>query len=174
MQVELKLNGKTIQVEMSEKQLKELGLVEEQRTGYERVKKGETYYIVDIADNAMEVTEYKDQYDTQSYNTGNYYNDKAIAENNARADRLLRQLRQWQAQNDKAISEKDWESDGIIKYFITYNYRSSLFEIGRSCQRREPNIIYFTMKDKVSKAVKNFRNELEWYFKEYQQHLDKE
>lgn len=161
-------------VEISEEQLKELGLVEEQRTGYERVKKGETYYIVDIADNAMEVTEYKDQYDTQSYNTGNYYNDKAIAENNARADRLLRQLRQWQAANDKTISISDWKNEGIIKYFIAYNYRSSLFEIGRCSRRREPNIIYFTTKDKVSKAVKNFRDELEWYFTEYQKRLDEE
>ncbi len=37
MQVKIKTNGKTVQVEMSEKQLKELGLTEERsRTGYER------------------------------------------------------------------------------------------------------------------------------------------
>ena len=101
-------------------------------------------------------------------------NDKSIVENNARADRLLRQLRQWQAQNDKAISISDWKNDEINKYFITYNYRFSLFEIGRSSQRREPNIIYFTTKGKVTEAIKNFRNELEWYFSEYQQRLDEE
>ena len=39
MQVELKVNDKSVRVEMTEKQLKELGLIEEQRTGYERVKK---------------------------------------------------------------------------------------------------------------------------------------
>ena len=48
MQVELKVNDKSVRVEMTEKQLKELGLIEEQRTGYERVKKGEMYYLVDI------------------------------------------------------------------------------------------------------------------------------
>ena len=185
MQVELKANGKTVQVEITEEQLKEtvlfeqlkrLGLIEERsRTGYERVKKGEMYYVVDTEYNSMSKnTEFNDQRDEQCYNTGNYYNDKVIAENNARADRLLRQLKQWQAQNDKAISISDWKNEGIIKYFIAYNYRSSLFEIGRCSRRREPNIIYFTTKDKVSKAVKNFRDELEWYFTEYQQRLDEE
>ena len=40
MKVELKVNGKTVQVEMTEEQLKELGVIKERsRTGYERVKK---------------------------------------------------------------------------------------------------------------------------------------
>jgi len=184
MQVELKVNDKSVQAEISEEQLKEtilfeqlkkLGLIEDKpRTGYERVEKGEMYYLVDIYNNIMRVTEDNDQGDEQCYNTGNYYNDKVIAENNARADRLQRCLRQWQAANDKVISISDWKNDEINKYFITYNYRSSLFEIGRSSQRREPNIIYFTTKGKVTEAIKNFRNELEWYFSEYQQRLDEE
>ena len=181
MKVELKVNDKSIQAEISEEQLKELGLFEQlkklglieerSRTGYERVE--ETYYLVDVDD---EITNMKHngQLDRDCYDVGNYYSNKTIAENNARADRLLRQLRQWQAQNDKAISISDWKNEGIIKYFIAYNYRSSLFEIGRCSRRREPNIIYFTTKDKVSKAVKNFRDELEWYFTEYQQRLDEE
>ena len=176
MKVTINANGKTVQVEMTEEQLKELGVIKERsRTGYERVKKDETYYVIDTEYNSMsKITEFNDQEDEQCYNTGNYYSDKTIAENNARADRLLRQLKQWQAQNDKAISISDWKNEGIIKYFIAYNYRSSLFEIGRCSRRREPNIIYFTTKDKVSKAVKNFRDELEWYFTEYQQRLDEE
>lgn len=175
MKVTINANGTTIQAEISEEQLKELGLIEEQPTGYERVEKRETYYVINTEDDSMiNITEFNDQTDERCYNTGNYYSDKTIAENNARADRLHRQLKQWQAQNDKAISISDWKNEGIIKYFIAYNYRSSLFEIGRCSRRREPNIIYFTTKDKVSKAVKNFRDELEWYFTEYQQRLDEE
>ena len=108
MQVELKANGKTVQVEMTEEQAKILGLAEEQsRTGYERVEVEETYYLVDVDD---EITNMKHngQLDRDCYDVGNYYSNKTIAENNARADRLLRQLRQWQALNDKSISEKDW------------------------------------------------------------------
>lgn len=175
MKVELKVNDKSIQAEISEEQLKELGLVEDKpKTGYERVDEDESYFVDDTINDGHEVLGGRTLVNNLYYINGNYYNDKSIVENNARADRLLRQLRQWQAQNDKAISISDWKNDEINKYFITYNYRFSLFEIGRSSQRREPNIIYFTTKGKVTEAIKNFRNELEWYFSEYQQRLDEE
>lgn len=176
MQVELKVNGKTVHAEISEEQAKILGLIEDKpKTGYERREEcnNKKYYFVNTIDLVIE-NENTVLFDQNRYDVGNYYSDKTIAENNARADRLLRCLRQWQAQNDKVISVSDWKNDKINKYFITYNYRSSLFEIGRSSQRREPNIIYFTTKGKVTEAIKNFRNELEWYFSEYQQRLDEE
>ena len=44
MQVELKANGKTVQVEMTEEQLKELGVIKP-RTGYERMEKDSTYFF---------------------------------------------------------------------------------------------------------------------------------
>ena len=131
MKVELKVNGKTVQVEIPEEQLKELGVIKERsRTGYERVKKGEMYYLIDTEYNSMlKITEFNNQEDEQCYNTGNYYNDKVIAENNARADKLLRCLRQWQAQNDKPISMSDWKNDKINKYCIAYNYSLNGTEI---------------------------------------------
>ena len=171
MKATISANGKTVQVEMTEAQAKILGLAEERSRTEECNNK--KYYFVNTIDLVIE-DENTVLFDQNRYDVGNYYSDKTIAENNARADRLLRQLKQWQAQNDKAISISDWKNEGIIKYFIAYNYRSSLFEIGRCSRRREPNIIYFTTKDKVSKAVKNFRDELEWYFTEYQQRLDEE
>lgn len=174
MKVTINANGTTIQAEISEEQLKELGLIEEQPTGYERVKKGEMYDLVDIYNNIMRVTEYNNQDDKQSYNIGNYYSDGKIAENNARADRLMRRLRQWQALHDRTISIKDWEDYTVTKFFIIYNYG----EFGRECRVyptkliREPNIIYFSTEEKAEEAIKIFKDELEWYFTEYQQRLD--
>ena len=171
MKVELKANGKTVQVEMTEEQLKELGLIEEQRTGYERVKKGEMYYVIDTEYNSMlKITEFNDQEDEQCYNTGNYYNDKVIAENNARADRLLRQLRQWQAQNDKAISKEDWNNESKKKWFIIYSSGEMYAEYYYIM--RLPNTIYFATKEKAEEAIEVFKDELIWYFTEYVQRLD--
>ena len=172
MQVELKVNDKRVQAEMTVKQLKELGLVEEQPTGYERVKKGEMYYLVDIYNNIMRVTEYNDQGDKQCYDTGNYFNDKVIAENNARADRLLRCLRQWQAQNDKAISISDWKNNNILKYYIDYDCFNELFFVTYAIRYRCPNTIYFTSREKAKEAIEVFKDELLWYFTEYVQRLD--
>lgn len=178
MQVELKANGKTVQVEISEEQLKEagvfeslkkLGLIEEQLTGYERVKKDEMYYLVDIYNNIMRVTEDNDQGDKQCYNIGNYYNDKIIAENNARADRLLCCLRQWQALNDRAIN---WKNKNIRKYTIRYDYAMNMFNVIPNVCERCLNDVYFTTREKAEEAIEAFRDELIWYFTEYVQRLD--
>ena len=173
MKVELKVNGKTVQVEMTKEQAKILGLAEERsRTGYERVKKGDVYYLVDIYNNIMRVTEDNDQGDKQCYSTGNYYSDKIISENNARADRLLRQLRQWQAQNDEVISKEDWEDQDLKKYSIIYDYSSNVFYAGRTWWMRGPNNIYFKSREKAEEAIEVFKDELLWYFTEYVQRLD--
>lgn len=172
MKVELKANGKTVQVEMTEEQLKELGAIKP-RTGYERVKKGEMYYVINAKDNSMiNIKEFNDETDEQCYNIGNYYNDKIIAKNNARADRLLRCLRQWQAQNDEVISKEDWEDQDLKKYSIIYDYSSNVFYAGKTWWMREPNNIYFKSKEKAEEAIEAFKDELIWYFTEYVQRLD--
>ena len=154
MKVELKANGKTVQVEMTEEQAKILGLVEERsRTGYERVEVEETYYLVEVDD---EITNMKHngQLDRDCYDVGNYYSDKTIAENNARADRLLRQLKQWQAQNDKAISISDWNNESKKKWFIIYSYSSEEMYAEYYYIMRLPNTIYSPPKKKPKKLSK--------------------
>lgn len=173
MQVTINANGKSIKAEITEEQAQELGLIEDKpKTGYERTKIGETYYIVGIKDNAMEVTEYKDQDDAQSYDTGNYYSDRNIAENNARADRLFRQLRQWQALNDRAITKKDWEDRTQLKYCIIYGYGVGELYVDCLYNARWHNMVYFTTDEKAEEAIEVFNDELLWYFTEYVQRLD--
>lgn len=174
MKVELKANGKTVQVEITKEQAKILGLVEERsRTGYERVEKSETYYVINTEDDSMiNITEFNDQTDERCYNTGNYYSDKTIAENNARADRLHRQLRRWQAQNDEPISVEDWNNESKKKWFIIYSYSSEEMYAEYYYIMRLPNTIYFATKEKAEEAIEVFRDELLWYFTEYVQRLD--
>lgn len=68
MKVELKVNDKSVQAEIPEELLKEtvlfeqfkkLGLIEEQRTGYERVEKGSTYFFDDASGYADSTAEEK-------------------------------------------------------------------------------------------------------------------
>ena len=181
MKVELKVNDKSIQAEISEEQLKELGLFEQlkklglieerSRTGYERGEVEETYYLVDVDD---EITNMKHngQLDRDCYDVGNYYSNKTIAENNARADRLLRQLRQWQAQNDEPISVEDWNNESKKKWFIIYSSEEMYAEYYYIM--RLPNTIYFATKEKAEEAIEVFKDELLWYFTEYVQRLDEE
>lgn len=173
MKVELKVNGKTVQVEMSEKQLKELGVTEERsRTGYERVDEDESYFIDDTINDGYEVigdggTLVNNLY----YSNGNYYNDESVVENNARADKLFRCLRQWQALNDRAIN---WKNKNIRKYTIRYDYAMNMFNVIPNFCERCLNDVYFTTRETAQRAINVFKVELEWYFTQYQQRLDEE
>ena len=172
MKVELKVNGKTVQVEMTEEQLKELGVIKP-RTGYERRKEcNNEYYLVTAGGSVIEE---KDTalFDQNCYEVGNFYSNKMIAENNARADRLQRCLRQWQALNDKPISQSDWEDNGKSKWCIMYSYGAEELYVNNFYYTRLPNVIYFTTQEKAEEAIEEvFKDELLWYFTEYQQRLD--
>ena len=173
MKVELKVNGKTVQAEISEEQLKELGLVENKpKTGYERVDEGESYFVDDTINDRHEVLGGGALVNNLYYINGNYYNDKTIVENNARADRLLRQLRQWQALNDKSILVEDWEDNGKSMWCIMYNYGAEKLYAEYYYIMRLPNTIYFATKEKAEEAIEVFKDELLWYFTEYVQRLD--
>ena len=162
MQVELKVNNKSIRVEISEEQLNELGFVED---------KPETGYVGEDSDLRF-YTEGNVSADDIYYNIGNYYNSEIIADNNARADKLLCRLRQWQALDDKVISSKDWQDGTLCFYNIKYNYSlDMLYAHADSCCRGLNNI-YFRTREKAEEAIKTFRDELEWYFTEYIQRLD--
>lgn len=172
MQVTISANGKNIKAEISEEQAKILGLVEDKpKTGYESLGTGETYYLVDV-DNEITTMKYDSRLDRDCYDVGNYYSDKVIAENNARADRLLRQLRQWQALNDKPISVEDWEDNGKNKWCIIYGYGLEKLYVDYFHCIRLHNVIYFTTREKAEEAIEVFKDELIWYFTEYVQRLD--
>ena len=174
MKVELKANGKTVQVEMTEEQAKILCLVEDKpKTGYERREEcnNKKYYFVNTIDLVIE-DENTVLFDQNRYDVGNYYSDKTIAENNARADRLHRQLRQWQGLNDKAITKKDWKGYDVIKYNIDYDYLTNRLLVRWTGRYRKLNVVYFTSEEKAEKAIKVFEDELLWYFTEYVQRLD--
>lgn len=174
MKIQININGKNINAEISEEDAKELGLTEERsRTGYERVDEDESYFIDDTINDGYEVigdggTLVNNLY----YINGNYYNDKTIVENNARADRLLRQLRQWQALNDKSISVEDWEDNDKDKWCIMYGYGAEELYVNWFHSARLHNVIYFTTKEKAEEAIEQFKDELIWYFTEYVQRLD--
>lgn len=171
MKATISANGKTIKTEITDEQAKELGLVEDKpKTGYERVDEDESYFVDDTINDGHEVLGGRTLVNNLYYINGNYYNDKSIVENNARADRLLRRLRQWQAQNDKAISKEDWNNESKKKWFIIYSSGEMYAEYYYIM--RLPNTIYFATKEKAEEAIEVFKDELLWYFTEYVQRLD--
>ena len=138
-------------------------------TGYERVKESEKYYHINATGGTYTDFEDNDNFNNDLYSNANYYSDETVAENNARADKLMRQLRRFAVEhNDCGL---DWSNDEQTKCYIFYNYNSTPLNIGCSYVRRDFGQIYF-LSDKVAKqAIKEFESELIWYFTEYCDHV---
>lgn len=141
----------------------------ETKTGYERVGKCETYYAQDECCKAYGYIDDKDELGIDDYKAANYYNRIDLAENNIRADTLMRKLRQWQALNDEPVN---WSDAETYKWYIEFNYGTVCLLSDYCNIYRDFGQIYFSSKEKAEEAIEVFKDELTWYFTEYMQRLD--
>ena len=165
--IEIIIDGKTYQTQMSVDEIKKL-VEKPVRTGYERVEYRSNYYFTHGDGNVKISPEDCDNIDDASYNIANYYADKTLAKNNARADKLMRQLRRFAVEgNAKTGITLDWSDGDQYKYYIEFNYRIIKIEIDCYQACRNFGNIYFTTEEIALKAIEAFKNELFWYFMEY-------
>lgn len=183
MKVTLTHDGKSVELDLTAEQMTALGLKEEKKkTGYERVVVScagnpiffEHYYTTSPEDWTLEYTDHGCDRDNQIYRGANYYSDEDIARANARADRLMRQLRRFAAENGGIPSVEDWDDEYKCKYFIRYHYpkqgvvaRFGLV-VSSKLWSRDLGIVYFNSEEACGKAIKTFYYELIWYFTEYE------
>lgn len=156
MKAKLLINGKELEVEISEDDLKKL---KTEKTGYERVEHGEYYYYQERAGELGYNFENEIPLDEETYNAANYYSSKEVAERNARADTLMRQLRRFAAEHKTKNRDID---DG--KYVILWRNEHiyPLLISDRIC-----GMVWFESREDCDLAIKTFNDELEWYFTEY-------
>lgn len=166
MKAKLTIDGKEFNVELSEEQIQDLT---KKKTGYERVKKGDFYYTERSNGTSELNREDKVGADDMLYECANYYSDRTIAENNARADKLYKQLRRFAVEHRK--KEIDWNDAQEKKYNIYYNYYNNSFLIDNCLKYRGFGIIYFDSKESAQLAIDTFKDELLWYFTEYKDSL---
>ena len=163
----VKINGQEIEIEINEEQFAQLQ-VKPKKTGYERVKRDQKYYtplnsgvVFNNIDNYVNA-------DNQIYDVANYYSDKTVAENNARADKLFRQLRRFAVENRK--EELDWDCE-TNKYYISYEHELETFFTDCNTYWQPFGTIYFDTEETAKKAIETFEDELIWYFTEYKDSL---
>ena len=169
MKAKLIVEGKEFPIEIQDSELQKL-LTPQKKTGYERRDKLNMYYYYQD-DNGNTEFEYdvRDVYDVARYNNANYYSDKTVAENNIRADKLLRQLRRFAVEHRKY--EIDWTNGQMFKYYICVQHVTN--EVVYECAYvvQGFNTIYFDTEEAVELAIKAFHDELVWYFTEYKDSL---
>lgn len=138
-------------------------------TGYERAEPGDYYYFYDSHGGALEEQETNDEFDIAEYDHGNYYTNKELAERNAKAERLLRQLRRFSVKYRK--NELDFNNHDQIKYYIFYNYIEGSLDYDHADSKRCFGQIYFDTMELAQFAIDTFYDELMWYFTEYKDNL---
>lgn len=161
------IDGKEIEVEITQAQFDKL--FPKKKTGYERVDDEEHYYYIHH-DGEIELNLENGVYsDEVAYENANYYSDKTIAKNNARADKLMRQLRRFAVEHRE--KEADWNDKHQTKYAISYDRRTGTFILDASYYNRIIGTVYFDKASIAWDAIDAFKDELLWYFTEYKDSL---
>ena len=156
----LVVEGKEFDIEILDPKLQEL-IAPKKKTGYERVKENNYYWIVDPHSQVYCLTECDDVDDENLYNLANYYESEVVAGRNARADTLMRQLRRFAVEN----RTKDNPNE---KFYIYYMKQVGL-QVSRSTNKHIGP--WFDTLHAASQAIETFKDELIWYFTEYKDSL---
>ena len=169
MKAKLIIEGKEIEVEISEEEYKKLQSSEEKKTGYERVPENDDFYY-DFANGKVE-SGFDDRcyIDDDYYDVANYYSSETIAKNNSRADKLMRQLRRFSVEHrEHGVSFNDANAE---KYYIYYDYSDDKLGVGFVLRTRIFGTIYFDSEEVANAVIDEFHDELIWYFTEYKDSL---
>lgn len=163
------IDGKEIEVEITQEQLDKL-CPPKKKTGYERVEHGLLYFCINDKGQASYETENGTCIDIRHFKDANYYSDKTVAENNARADNLMRQLRRFAVEHRE--KELDWSyGNQKPKCKILYDYGEKTFDLSHNYTLNSFGSIYFDSTETAKLAIDTFKDELLWYFTEYKDSL---
>ena len=168
MKAKLIIDGKELEININHPELEKLINTSTKKTGYERVKYGEHFYIPLNDDGVLDTVDMQLNTDDVIYDIGNYYSDKTVAENNARADKLMRQLRRFAVEHRE--NDLRWDDAEQLKHYIVFDCGMSL-GVHHCSSTRELNVVYFDSIAVATSAIKTFHDELIWYFTEYKDSL---
>lgn len=168
MKAKLIVEDKEFEIDINSPELEKL-IKPEKKTGYERAEMGKCYWFQGPNGEVCQTTDFQRVVDTGGYKAANYYSDKTVAENNARADRLMRQLRKFAVEHRK--EDADWNDYKKRKWKIYFNYSEKVFVINYCLSIKNLFSIYFDSEETANLAIETFRDELIWYFTEYKDSL---
>ena len=169
MKAKLIIKGKEIEIEISEEEYKKLQPSEEKKTGYERVPESDVYFFAYPSGCVETACEDCYNVDDEYYESANYYSDKTVAKNNARADNLIRQLRRFAVEHREC--EVNFNSTKTEKHYIYYDCTHGELGTTFTVCTRVFGVIYFDSEEIANAAINEFHDELIWYFTEYKDSL---
>lgn len=160
------IEGKEIDLELTEEQKAAVEKELKARTGWERTNQ-EYFFILD--NNKEQSYEGHLRCNDDDYNNANYFNNKELIKNIIRAQTLQRKLWRRSAELCKKI---DWNNKDKTKYSIVYNNKRNEFSIAYFDSYTDFGQVYFDTEEHAQQALEEFKDELTWYFTEFKSRMD--
>lgn len=167
MKAKLVIEGKEFPIEINDPELQKL-IAPPKRTGYERCINQGQICVID-RDNDLGIIYDRDDMDDRAlYENANYYTDVKLAKNNARADKLMRQLRRFAVEHRE--KDIDWSRQDY-KYLIRFGHGDKKLYVDHEILGHDFGMITFDSENAAQLAIKAYHDELIWYFTEYKDSL---
>lgn len=161
-------NGKPIEFELTEEQVEVLKQREKKKTGWERAKERESYWVCD-GDTVFDNEEENLSCDDEVFDCANYFYNKTLAQNIARAQTLQRKL--WR-RSAELCEKVNWRNPKTKKYYIIYDYDDDDLCVDFCVLIRGFGEIYFDTEEHAEQVIKEFKDELLWYFTKFKSRMD--
>ena len=134
------INGK--KAELTEEQLKKLGIKLETFSSFDRQDNGGTYYSIISTGEIAANEEHNNEYNCIQYNAANYCTNKELFKKRALYETLNRRLWRYSMEHDG--DKIDWDRDGE-KYYIFYNTGSEKWIIGPICTSWDFGVFFYSL-----------------------------
>ena len=136
--------------------------IEPELTGWERVKKDEINYYIDIDGLIEGDLEIFGNVDNRCFNVANYFSTKEKAEEINFKQTLFRKLQRFSDENGG--NEINWEDEHQCKYHIKYAHYSNKILVDGHHSVQEVGVVYFISKEITKKVIDLFYDDLIKYF----------
>lgn len=143
----LKINGKEIEVEISEEQFEKL---KEKKSPFARTNK-KFYWYINGGGQVMNCIDNGTPLELDHYNSANYCTDKDLLQQQAYRETLNRLLWRWQYENDEPV---DWDEPLIEKFCIVYDHEDKKYGAIARARIQPLNSIGFSTRAKARQAIK--------------------
>ena len=142
------INGR--KAELTEEQLKALGIETEKKSPFSR-KNGQEYHIINndgyiwVAKDLSAIT------DQQRYDIANYCTDKELLQQQAYRETLNRLLWRYSMEHDG--NKIDWNDRIRTKFSIRYDFDDKIFTVGAHFNFRQFGTVFFYTKEIAENAI---------------------
>ena len=167
MKATLTYEGKTVEVEIAEAEARKI--FEKPKTGWERVEPGQYYCYVSGGGLVAAEEDERDESDDLYYDNVNYFADRDLANDQARAISLWLRIKRWAAEHCEPV---DWNNLKSEKWYIFYSHPKTELLVGLYSTTEYAFGVRFDTKEHARECIEEFRDDLTWYFTECRDRMD--